>query len=48
MFSRGPDGQIRTNEFSGHYGARWNDQIRQQFVEFLQKETGIKVEHDSW
>jgi hypothetical protein len=48
MFSRSPDGTIRTNEYSGHYGERWNDHIRQKFVNFLEEKTGIKVDHELW
>ena len=31
-FSRTPDGGIRTTEMSGHYGYRWNNQTRKQFI----------------
>jgi hypothetical protein len=45
--SRGADGQLVTNEWSGHYGYRWNDQTRDKFVDFM-KSHGIEVEHQPW
>lgn len=35
MVSRGPNGALRWNEYSGHYWRNWNDTVRQQFVESL-------------
>lgn len=48
MFTRGPNGEILTNEFSGHFGTRWTTQNRQQFVEFLEQATGVPVNHSEW
>jgi Bacterial toxin 43 len=44
-FYRGPNGEIITNEASGHFGHQWNDQNRQQFIEFLEGATGVPVQH---
>jgi hypothetical protein len=48
MFNRGSNGEILTNENSGHYGQRWNDQKRRQFIEFLEQTTGYPVKHQEW
>ena len=47
MFSRGANGKILTNEFSGHFGQNWTPSIRQQFVSVMDS-YGIKIIHDSW
>ncbi len=47
MFSRGPNGTIRTNEVSGHFHQNWNDTTRQQFIKFLEN-SGLKIEHEIW
>jgi hypothetical protein len=48
MFSRGPNGEITTNEWSGHYGQNWNDAVRQQFKSFMESKTGKPVMHERW
>lgn len=40
-------GKITTDEFSGHYGENWTDEIRDNFVEFMRK-YGFEVEHSPW
>ena len=47
-FARGPGGEIRTDEFSGHFGHRWNEAYRKQFVEFMESLTGLSVTHSPW
>lgn len=47
-FSRGPGGQILTTEFSGHYGTRWTPELANQFVTFLEGQTGQTVVHTLW
>jgi len=44
MFKRGTNGQILTNEFSGHYWQNWTAEVRQQFVNTM-NQYGIKVTH---
>jgi hypothetical protein len=44
-FARGGSGTIITNEYSGHYGARWTLALRQQFVDFLEQMTHLPVQH---
>lgn len=44
MFKRGPNGEILTNEFSGHYWQNWTPEIRQQF-ERVMREYGLPVMH---
>ena len=48
MFSRLPDGTIKTTENSGHYGKGWSESIRKAFIEFLESQTDIKVQHEEW
>jgi len=38
---------IRTTENSGHFGTRWTDKIRKQFVEFMNQQD-IIVDHEVW
>ena len=38
------DGVLYTDEWSGHYGDRWNDTLRQQFERFKQ-EFGLDIPH---
>ncbi len=45
MFQRGSNGQILTNEFSGHYWQNWTPQIRTQFQGFLESSTGQSMIH---
>jgi len=45
MFKTGENGQIITNEYSGHYYTNWTDEIRKQFKEFIQTQTGKTVTH---
>lgn len=45
VFSRGPNGEIFTNEFSGHYWQNWTPETRAQFVRFMQEMTGQPVSH---
>ncbi len=45
MFQRGSNGQILTNEFSGHYWQNWTPQIRTQFQSFLESSTGQSMIH---
>lgn len=47
-FSRGPNGEIRTSEWSGHYGQNWTPEIRQKFVDSLQRRTGLPVDHEAF
>ncbi|MCE7992156.1 MAG: hypothetical protein HEP71_09260 [Roseivirga sp.] len=47
MFKRGKNGAIMTNEFSGHYWQNWTDDIRQQFTQFLETQTGQSVIHNN-
>ena len=44
MFNRGANGQILTNEFSGHYWQNWIPEVRQQFTNTM-NQYGIKVTH---
>lgn len=47
MFKR-QGNTIITDESSGHYGHKWNDQIRKQFVNYMEQKTGLKVNHAIW
>ena len=38
------DGILYTDEWSGHYGRRWNDTLRQEFESFKQ-EFGLDIPH---
>jgi len=48
MFRRGENGEIITNEFSGHYGENWTPQITEAFKNFMESTTGQKVDHKPW
>ncbi|WP_240662435.1 polymorphic toxin type 43 domain-containing protein [Streptomyces sp. WAC 06738] len=43
---RGPNGELQTNEWSGHYGMNWNDSGRKAFQDFMGRH-GITVNHTS-
>jgi hypothetical protein len=45
---RGPAGEFFTTENSGHYGHRWNDEVRGQFSDWLGGRVGMPVQHESW
>ena len=45
MFKRGSNGEIITNEMSGHYHKNWTPEIRAQFKSFLESQTGQAVKH---
>lgn len=45
MFKRGTNGQIMTNEMSGHYHQNWTPEIRAQFQDFLKSQTGQNMMH---
>ncbi|KAA9163969.1 type IV secretion protein Rhs [Amycolatopsis acidicola] len=47
MFSRGSDGRVNTNEYSGHYGDRWTPDLRRQFTDFMGR-YGIDIAHEAW
>ena len=47
-FRRGENGEILTDELSGHYGEKWTDSIRKQFVQFMEEATGLVVNHIPW
>lgn len=47
MFKR-EGNTIVTDEYSGHSGHKWNDQIRKQFVNYMEQKTGLKVNHTKW
>ncbi|WP_440581368.1 polymorphic toxin type 43 domain-containing protein [Streptomyces sp. PT19] len=32
---RGPNGELQTNQWSGHYGMNWNDSARKAFQDFM-------------
>lgn len=44
MFSRGPNGEIITNESSGHFWQNWTPETRQQFLNFMESH-GLQVMH---
>ncbi len=46
MFRRGPNGEVITNEFSGHYWKNWTPEIREKFEKAL-KEHNLDVKHNS-
>jgi hypothetical protein len=48
IFKRGENGEILTNESSGHFGENWNDNIRKEFVKFMEDLTGQTVKHEKW
>lgn len=41
------DGQVLTDEMSGHYGKNWNDAIRAKFTQFM-KANGFDVQHSAY
>ncbi|GHI82543.1 polymorphic toxin type 43 domain-containing protein [Streptomyces spororaveus] len=41
---RGPDGELQTNQWSGHYGMNWDDSARKAFQDFMGQH-GITVSH---
>jgi RHS repeat-associated protein len=41
---RGPNGELQTNQWSGHYGMNWNDSTRKAFQDFMSQH-GITVSH---
>jgi RHS repeat-associated protein len=45
MFRRGPNGEILTNERSGHYWRNWTPEIRSKFEKFMKEMTGLRHEH---
>ncbi|WP_278008966.1 polymorphic toxin type 43 domain-containing protein [Flavobacterium gyeonganense] len=45
LFKRGENGEIITNEMSGHYHQNWTPEIRQKFKTFLESKTGQTVKH---
>ena len=46
-WTRGESGEVITTELSGHYGGNWarDPGVREQFVEFLERRTGLSVRH---
>jgi hypothetical protein len=48
FFSRGKNGEIITNENSGHYGTNWTPEIRNNFTNWLGERTGLPVIHQKW
>jgi hypothetical protein len=44
IFSRGPNGEIFTNEASGHFWQNWNPAVRQQFQTAMES-YGLPVIH---
>ena len=47
MFSRGTNGEIITNENSGHFGANWTPELRTRFQNVMDS-YGINVHHEIW
>lgn len=47
MFKRGANGEILTNEMSGHYHQNWTPEIREKFKLFIEKQTGQTVKHSN-
>ena len=45
LFKRGSNGEILTNEMSGHYHQNWTSEIRTKFKAFLETNTGQTVKH---
>ncbi|WP_385638206.1 polymorphic toxin type 43 domain-containing protein [Streptomyces sp. SudanB5_2050] len=41
---RGSNGELQTNQWSGHYGMNWNDSARKAFQDFMGQH-GITVSH---
>ncbi|MEZ0228477.1 MAG: RHS repeat-associated core domain-containing protein, partial [Planctomycetota bacterium] len=48
MVWRGPNGEIMTNEHSGHYGGNWTPAAREAFMKFVQSTTGAAHTHEGW
>ena len=48
MLSRGMQGQFLTWEQSGHFGASWTQDTRDQFKAWLSQPTGTSVVHHHW
>lgn len=48
IFRRGANGEVLTDEGSGHYGRHWNNETRARFVQFLEEHTGLRVSHSAW
>ncbi len=44
MFRRGPNGEMITNEFSGHYWKNWSPEVRVKFEQVL-KQYDLNVKH---
>ena len=44
MFRRGPNGEVITNEFSGHYWKNWTPEVRAKFEQTL-KQYDLNVKH---
>ncbi|MCO7036856.1 DUF637 domain-containing protein [Pseudomonas carnis] len=44
MFRRGPNGEVITNEFSGHYWKNWTPEVRAKFEQAL-KQYDLNVKH---
>ena len=47
MFSRGSNGEILTNENSGHFGKNWTPELRETFIN-TRNDYGVPVNHESW
>jgi RHS repeat-associated protein len=45
--TRGPNGEFLTDEWSGHYGINWNDDIRAEFERFM-RDYGFDITHRPW
>lgn len=47
-WTREADGALVTTEQSGHFGDNWSrhPEVRRQFVEFLERRTGLSVRHE--
>lgn len=41
------NGNLMTNEWSGHYGQNWTLEIRTQFQTFMQQQ-GVDITHIPW
>ena len=46
QFKRGPDGEIYTDENTGHYHQFWNDEVRDLIESTLSGWTGCRCSHD--
>ena len=45
MLSHGPNGEVFTNEFSGHFWQNWTTEVREQVDAFLTRKTGLLENH---